>query len=58
MNRQIISEPLSSPTLENDDEQLRLAMEISQKEQQEEEHRRKAEEDELERILKLSLTEK
>ncbi|KAG8450440.1 hypothetical protein GDO86_002921, partial [Hymenochirus boettgeri] len=39
-------------------EQLRLAMELSAKEQEEEEKLKKQEEDELERILQLSLMEK
>ncbi|XP_074643517.1 ankyrin repeat domain-containing protein 13D-like [Tubulanus polymorphus] len=39
-------------------EQLRLALEMSQKQQREDEIRLRQEEEELERILKLSLTEK
>eukprot|EP00066_Takifugu_rubripes_P005923 XP_003970319.1 PREDICTED: ankyrin repeat domain-containing protein 13D [Takifugu rubripes] len=40
------------------DEQLRIAMELSCQEQEELDRRQKAEEEELERILQLSLTEK
>ncbi|XP_034739866.1 ankyrin repeat domain-containing protein 13D isoform X2 [Etheostoma cragini] len=40
------------------DEQLRIAMEISCREQEEMDRKQKEEEDELERILQLSLTEK
>ena len=40
------------------DEQLRLALVLSQQEEQDLEQRRKQEEDELEMILKLSLTDK
>ncbi|XP_007898957.1 ankyrin repeat domain-containing protein 13B [Callorhinchus milii] len=40
------------------DEQLRLAMELSAKEQTEMEKRKRQEEEELERIIQLSLTEK
>ncbi|XP_076137710.1 ankyrin repeat domain-containing protein 13B isoform X1 [Alosa pseudoharengus] len=40
------------------DEQLRLAMELSAREQQEAELRRRQEEEELQRIIRLSLTEK
>lgn len=40
------------------DEQLRLALALSQQEEQDLEQQRKQEEDELERILKLSLTDK
>ncbi|XP_078404132.1 ankyrin repeat domain-containing protein 13B isoform X2 [Cetorhinus maximus] len=42
----------------NYDEQLRLAMELSTKEQEEVEKRKRQEEEELERIIQLSLTEK
>ncbi|XP_072909500.1 ankyrin repeat domain-containing protein 13B isoform X2 [Hemitrygon akajei] len=42
----------------NYDEQLRLAMELSTKEQEEVEKRKQQEEEELERIIQLSLTEK
>ncbi|XP_051891391.1 ankyrin repeat domain-containing protein 13B isoform X3 [Pristis pectinata] len=42
----------------NYDEQLRLAMELSTKEQEEVEKRKQREEEELERIIQLSLTEK
>lgn len=38
-------------------EQLRLAMELSAKEQEEAERRSRQEEEEFERILRLSLTE-
>ncbi|XP_069471365.1 ankyrin repeat domain-containing protein 13B isoform X2 [Ambystoma mexicanum] len=40
------------------DEQLRLAMELSAKEQEEAERRKQQEEEELQRILRISLTEK
>nr|XP_057918797.1 ankyrin repeat domain-containing protein 13D [Doryrhamphus excisus] len=40
------------------DEQLRIAMELSCREQEESDRKRKEEEEELERILQLSLTEK
>ncbi|MBN3305401.1 AN13D protein, partial [Amia calva] len=40
------------------DEQLRIAMELSCREQEEQDRRRREEEEELERILQLSLTEK
>uniref|UniRef100_A0A8B9K4R6 Ankyrin repeat domain 13 family, member D n=1 Tax=Astyanax mexicanus TaxID=7994 RepID=A0A8B9K4R6_ASTMX len=40
------------------DEQLRLAMELSCREQEEHDRKRREEEEELERILQLSLTEK
>ncbi|KAJ1168796.1 hypothetical protein NDU88_000709 [Pleurodeles waltl] len=46
------------PSYNNFDEQLRLAMELSTREQEERERRRQEEEEELERILQLSLTEK
>ncbi|KAM9373139.1 ankyrin repeat domain-containing protein 13D isoform 3-T3 [Phaethornis superciliosus] len=39
-------------------EQLRLAMELSEREQEERERRRREEEEELQRILRLSLTDK
>jgi len=49
----------SGAVLEDDeDENYRLALEMSEREQQEAEHRRKEEEDELQRILELSLVEK
>ncbi|XP_048837252.1 ankyrin repeat domain-containing protein 13B isoform X2 [Brienomyrus brachyistius] len=57
--------PMASPhsTLTNKppcsyDEQLRLAMELSAREQEEAEHRRRQEEEELQRIIQLSLMEK
>ncbi|KAL8187340.1 UNVERIFIED_CONTAM: hypothetical protein K2H54_045666 [Gekko kuhli] len=40
------------------DEQLRLAMELSSREQEERERQRREEDEELQRILQLSLTEK
>ncbi|XP_077995554.1 ankyrin repeat domain-containing protein 13D-like [Glandiceps talaboti] len=40
------------------DEQLKIAMELSQRQQKEDDLRRQAEEEELERILKLSLQDK
>ncbi|XP_060741873.1 ankyrin repeat domain-containing protein 13D isoform X1 [Tachysurus vachellii] len=40
------------------DEQLRLAMELSCREQEEQDRKRREEEEELERIIQLSLTEK
>ncbi len=42
----------------DDDNQLRVAMEMSRRQQEEDEKRRKQEEEELEMILKLSLTDK
>ena len=40
------------------DEQLRIAMEISAREQEEADRRRRQEEEELQRIIQLSLMEK
>ncbi|XP_067684865.1 ankyrin repeat domain-containing protein 13D-like isoform X1 [Haliotis asinina] len=51
-----ISQPRSS--LNDEDVQLRLALELSQKESEESVRRRKEEEEQLEAILKLSLTDK
>ncbi|XP_067824039.1 ankyrin repeat domain-containing protein 13B isoform X1 [Heptranchias perlo] len=48
----------SNQLYSNYDEQLRLAMELSAKEQEEVEKRKCQEEEELERIIQLSLTEK
>ncbi|XP_069767767.1 ankyrin repeat domain-containing protein 13B [Narcine bancroftii] len=48
----------SSQLYPNYDEQLRLAMELSTKEQEEVEKLKQQEEEELERIIQLSLTEK
>ncbi|XP_053562124.1 ankyrin repeat domain-containing protein 13B isoform X2 [Bombina bombina] len=48
----------SSNTFSTYQEQLRLAMELSAKEQEEEEKLKQQEDEELERILQLSLTEK
>ena len=42
----------------NEEEQLRLVMELSEQEDKEAELRRKQEEEELEKILALSLTDK
>lgn len=51
--------PERPTTLINEDEnQLRVAMELSRRQQEEDEKRRKQEEEELEIILKLSLTDK
>ncbi|XP_034548881.1 ankyrin repeat domain-containing protein 13A [Notolabrus celidotus] len=52
------SSPASSLSASSPDSELRLAMELSQRAQMEEEKMRKQEEEELERILQLSLTEK
>lgn len=52
------SSPASSPSVSSPDSELRLAMELSARDQEEEERRRKQEDEELERILQLSLTEK
>ena len=46
------------PTTCSYDEQLRIAMEISAREQEEAELRRRQEEEELQRIIRLSLMEK
>lgn len=51
-----ISQPRS--TLTNEEVQLRLALELSQKESEESVRRRKEEEEQLEAILRLSLTDK
>ena len=51
--------PERPTSLINEDEnQLRVAMELSRRQQDEDEKRRKQEEEELEMILKLSLTDK
>ena len=50
--------PVPRPPRVDDDEQLRLALEMSQRELAEDDKRRKQEEEELEMILRLSLTEK
>uniref|UniRef100_G3P325 Ankyrin repeat domain 13A n=1 Tax=Gasterosteus aculeatus aculeatus TaxID=481459 RepID=G3P325_GASAC len=50
--------PVSSHSASSPDSELRLAMELSARAQQEEDRLRKQEEEELERILQLSLTEK
>ncbi|MBN3292290.1 AN13D protein, partial [Polypterus senegalus] len=54
--------PVSSPpppySLTSFDEQLRLAMELSSREQEERDRRWREEEEELQRILQLSLTDK
>ncbi|XP_048835784.1 ankyrin repeat domain-containing protein 13A isoform X2 [Brienomyrus brachyistius] len=50
--------PGSTGSTSSPDSDLQLAMELSAQAQEEEEQRRREEEDELERILKLSLTEK
>ena len=52
------SSPASSFSTLSPDTDLRLAMELSAQAQEEEERLRKQEEDELERILRLSLTDK
>uniref|UniRef100_A0A7M4F099 Ankyrin repeat domain 13D n=2 Tax=Crocodylus porosus TaxID=8502 RepID=A0A7M4F099_CROPO len=46
------------PAYPSFDEQLRLAMELSSREQEEQERREREEDEELQRILQLSLTEK
>ena len=48
----------SQPPYSAEDEQLRLVLELSMKETSADDIRRKQEEEELERILQLSLTEK
>ncbi|XP_069040216.1 ankyrin repeat domain-containing protein 13B isoform X1 [Lepisosteus oculatus] len=48
----------TNPVLRSYDEQLRLAMELSAREQEEAEQRQRQEEEELERIIQLSLMEK
>ncbi|KAM9394034.1 ankyrin repeat domain-containing protein 13A isoform 2-T2 [Pholidichthys leucotaenia] len=53
-----ISSPASSTSASSPDSELRLAMELSARAQEEEEKLRKQEDEELERILQLSLTEK
>ena len=53
----VTTEPVA-PTTSRDDDQLRLAMELSQKHQAEEEKRKKDEDEELEKILALSLMDK
>ncbi|KAM7416634.1 hypothetical protein PAMA_018605 [Pampus argenteus] len=53
-----ISSPASSISASSPDSDLRMAMELSARAQEEEEKMRKLEEEELERILQLSLTEK
>ncbi|KAM7391907.1 hypothetical protein PAMP_022554 [Pampus punctatissimus] len=52
------SSPASSISASSPDSDLRMAMELSARAQEEEEKMRKLEEEELERILQLSLTEK
>lgn len=52
------SSPASSLSASSPDSDLRMAMELSAQAQQEEEKMRKLEDEELERILQLSLTEK
>ncbi|XP_042276198.1 ankyrin repeat domain-containing protein 13A [Thunnus albacares] len=52
------SSPISSPSASSPDSDLRMAMELSARAQEEEEKMRKLEDEELERILQLSLTEK
>ncbi|TNN33076.1 Ankyrin repeat domain-containing protein 13A [Liparis tanakae] len=49
---------VSSPSASSPDSELRLAMELSAQAQEEEDELRKREEEDLERILQLSLTEK
>lgn len=46
-----------SPTPPSFEEQLRLALELSSREQEERERRGQQEEEDLQRILRLSLTE-
>lgn len=46
------------PSYGEEDEQLQLVLELSEKEEREKERQRKWEEEELERILQLSMTEK
>ncbi|XP_024909046.1 ankyrin repeat domain-containing protein 13A isoform X2 [Cynoglossus semilaevis] len=53
-----VSSGTSSVSISSPDSDLRLAMELSAQAQEEEEKMRKLEEEELERILQLSLTEK
>lgn len=50
--------PGSTGSTSSPDSDLQLAMELSAQAQEEEERRRRQEEEDLERILKLSLTEK
>ena len=51
--------PVSYASLPSEDEeQLRMVLELSQREEREQELQRKQEEEELQRILELSLTEK
>uniref|UniRef100_A0A8C8RRN3 Ankyrin repeat domain 13D n=1 Tax=Pelusios castaneus TaxID=367368 RepID=A0A8C8RRN3_9SAUR len=52
------SSALPPPAYPSFDEQLRLAMELSSREQEEQERQRREEDEELQRILQLSLTEK
>ncbi|XP_072244081.1 ankyrin repeat domain-containing protein 13A [Leuresthes tenuis] len=52
------SSPASSPSASSPDSDLRLAMELSARAQEEEDKMRRQEEEDLERILQLSLTEK
>ncbi|KAM4575787.1 ankyrin repeat domain-containing protein 13A isoform 1-T1 [Odontesthes bonariensis] len=52
------SSPASSPSASSPDSELRLAMELSARAQEEEDKMRRQEEEDLERILQLSLTEK
>lgn len=48
----------SVPDINDADEQLRLALELSRQQEEDDAKRRKQEEEELELILKLSLQEK
>lgn len=57
-NQETPSDNGSSPGYEVEDEQLRIAMEMSRKQQEEDDRRRQQEDEELELILKLSLTDK
>uniref|UniRef100_A0A8C2YYD8 Ankyrin repeat domain 13A n=1 Tax=Cyclopterus lumpus TaxID=8103 RepID=A0A8C2YYD8_CYCLU len=50
--------PVSSPSASSPDSELHLAMQLSAQAQEEEDKMRKREEEDLERILQLSLTEK
>ena len=55
--RQLPAIPSSISVVQQEDEQMRVALELSQKAQYDEEQRRKEEEEELNKIIELSLTE-
>ncbi|KAJ8262510.1 hypothetical protein GJAV_G00167260 [Gymnothorax javanicus] len=54
----LVGTQISAPPSSSFDEQLRIAMELSCREQEEMDRKRREEEEELERILHLSLTDK